>query len=122
MADDDRTTPPLGDLEARVRAARDAQRQEPTGRRAAGSAPPGLVGLAMRTGVELVAGVGVGALVGYGLDRWLGTSPWLLILCFVLGAAAGMLNAYRAVSGFGMALGYRGAGRQDGDGPDRGDG
>ncbi len=66
-----------------------------------------MLGLAMRTGVELVAGVGVGALVGYGLDRWLDTSPWLLILCFMLGAAAGMLNAFRAISGVGMALGYR---------------
>jgi len=60
----------------------------------------------MRAGVELVAGVGVGALVGYGLDQWLDTTPWLLIVFFVLGAAAGMLNAYRAVAGWGMALGY----------------
>ncbi len=61
----------------------------------------------MRAGVELVAGVAVGVAAGYGLDSWLDTFPVMLILCFVLGAAAGMLNVYRAVTGLGMALGYR---------------
>tara|TARA_B100000575_G_C22586934_1_gene368987 strand:+ start:21 stop:365 length:345 start_codon:yes stop_codon:yes gene_type:complete len=66
-----------------------------------------LVGLAMRAGVELVAGVAVGAGVGYALDIWLGSGPWLLIVCFIVGAAAGMLNVYRAVNGLGMAVGYK---------------
>ena len=69
--------------------------------------PQSLVGLAMRAGVELVAGVAVGAGVGYGLDLWLGSGPWLLIACFILGAAAGMLNVYRAINGLGMAVGYK---------------
>jgi len=55
----------------------------------------------------MVAGVGVGAFVGYWLDRWLGTSPWLLIVFFFLGSAAGMLNVYRVVTGIDMAMGYR---------------
>ncbi|MBH68723.1 MAG: phosphoribosylaminoimidazolecarboxamide formyltransferase [Rhodospirillaceae bacterium] len=67
---------------------------------------PNLVGLAMRAGVELFAGVAVGAGVGYGLDRWLETGPWLLIVCFIIGAAAGMVNVYRAINGVGMAVGY----------------
>ena len=69
--------------------------------------PQSLVSLAMRAGVELVAGVAVGAGVGYGLDLWLGSSPWLLIVCFIVGAAAGMLNVYRAINGLGMAVGYK---------------
>ena len=69
--------------------------------------PQSLVGLAMRAGVELVAGVAVGAGVGYGLDLWLGSGPWLLIACFIVGAAAGMLNVYRAINGLGMAVGYK---------------
>ena len=43
----------------------------------------------------MVAGVGVGALIGWALDRWLGTTPLFLIVFFMLGAAAGVLNAYR---------------------------
>ncbi|HKS84427.1 MAG TPA: AtpZ/AtpI family protein, partial [Pseudolabrys sp.] len=45
---------------------------------------------------ELVAGVLVGAAVGWLLDRWLGTSPWGLIVFFLLGFAAGVLNVMRA--------------------------
>ena len=37
----------------------------------------------------------VGAVLGWFLDKWLGTRPWLLLLFLVLGMAAGMLNAYR---------------------------
>ena len=43
----------------------------------------------------MVAGVGVGVLLGWALDRWLGTMPLFLIVFFLLGAAAGVLNAYR---------------------------
>jgi ATP synthase protein I len=108
MAKDDRNAPPsLEKLDARLRSARAEAERKSDRREPDSAAPPALVGMAMRAGVELVAGVAVGTAVGYGLDKWLGTSPWLLIVCFLLGAAAGMLNAYRAVSGLGMALGYR---------------
>ena len=45
---------------------------------------------------ELVAGVVVGALIGWLLDRWLGISPWGLIVFLLLGFAAGVLNVMRA--------------------------
>jgi ATP synthase protein I len=54
-------------------------------------------GSGVQAGVELVAGLIVGALIGYGLDSWLGTWPLLFIVFFFLGAAAGMLNAYRYI-------------------------
>ena len=50
----------------------------------------------LRMGVELVAAVLVGAGMGWLLDRWLGTSPWLLILFFLIGIAAGFRNVQRA--------------------------
>ena len=52
-------------------------------------------GQGLQAGIEILAGIGVGALIGYGLDSWLGTRPWLSIVLFVLGGAAGLLNAYR---------------------------
>jgi ATP synthase protein I len=62
--------------------------------------PPGSVGSGMARGfrlsTELVAGVLVGALIGWGLDRWLGISPWGLIVFLLLGFAAGVLNVVRA--------------------------
>jgi ATP synthase protein I len=54
-------------------------------------------GSGVQAGVELVAGVIVGGLIGYGLDRWLETWPILFVVFFFLGAAAGTLNAYRHI-------------------------
>ncbi len=49
-----------------------------------------------RLSTELVAGVLVGAGIGWGLDRWLGTTPWGMIVFLLLGFAAGVLNVMRA--------------------------
>jgi ATP synthase protein I len=50
----------------------------------------------MRMAAELVGAVIVGGLIGIGLDYLLGTKPWLFLLFFVLGFAAGVLNVVRA--------------------------
>lgn len=66
----------------------------------------GALGIAVRIGVELVAATGVGAGIGYMLDRWLDTTPWLLVVFFLLGSAAGMMNVYRVMIGMSQAVGY----------------
>jgi len=50
----------------------------------------------LRLSAELVAGVLVGAAIGWLLDRWLGTSPWGMIVFLLLGFAAGVLSVMRA--------------------------
>lgn len=50
----------------------------------------------MRMAAELVGAVIVGGLIGVGLDWLIGTKPWLFLLFFVLGFAAGVLNVVRA--------------------------
>lgn len=60
-------------------------------------ARPSIGGAGVQVGVELVAGVIGGGLIGYWLDRWFGTWPILFLVLFFLGAAAGMLNAYRHI-------------------------
>ena len=102
-------------LEAELKRARELSKIAPREDDAAGPPPAGL-GMALRIGVEMVAGVCVGAGVGYGLDRWLGTSPWLLIVFFFLGAGAGGLNTYRAITGAGFGLlGGNAIGKDDED-------
>jgi ATP synthase protein I len=49
-----------------------------------------------RLSSELVAGVVVGAGLGWLTDRWLGTSPWGLTIFLLLGFAAGVLNVMRS--------------------------
>jgi ATP synthase protein I len=51
---------------------------------------------AFRLASELIGGVVVGGLIGWGLDRLLGTAPILLIVCLLLGVAGGLLNSVRA--------------------------
>ncbi len=56
------------------------------------------MGSAFKLGTELVAAVAVGTIIGFILDSWFGTKPWLLIIFFFLGAAGGMLNVIRAAN------------------------
>jgi ATP synthase protein I len=49
-----------------------------------------------RLSSELIAGVLVGAVIGWGIDRLLSTSPWGLIVFFLLGFTAGVINVMRA--------------------------
>jgi len=64
------------------------------------------MGIGFRIGVDLAAALAVGLGIGYLLDAWLGTKPWLLVLFFFLGAGAGVLNVYRAVQGMGYQVGF----------------
>ena len=72
------------------------------------------LGFAVKIGVDIVAAIVVGVVIGLLLDNWLGTKPWLLIVFFILGAAAGMLNVFRAVRGYGYAAGYQQKGPKKG--------
>ena len=56
------------------------------------------MGNAFKLGTELVAAVAVGTIIGFILDSWFDTKPWLIIIFFFLGAAAGMLNVIRAAN------------------------
>jgi len=55
-------------------------------------------GLAYAAALSLFAAVLAGLIVGWLLDRWLGTWPWLLVLGLVLGSAAGFYEFIRTTS------------------------
>jgi len=56
------------------------------------------MGSAFKLGTELVAAVVVGTIIGFILDTVFDTKPWLIIIFFFLGSAAGMLNVIRAAN------------------------
>ena len=65
----------------------------------------------MRMAAELVGAVIVGGAIGWSLDKWLGSTPWLFLLFFVLGFAAGVLNVVRAYEGMQKEIMVRTGGR-----------
>jgi ATP synthase protein I len=61
-----------------------------------GAARASAMARGFRLSSELIAGVAVGALIGWGFDRLLSTSPWGLIVFFLLGFVAGVINVMRS--------------------------
>ena len=57
-------------------------------------------GVAYRVMVDMIAGLLVGGFLGYWLDRWLGWTPWSLVAGLIVGFAAGVNNAWRAIRDF----------------------
>lgn len=53
-------------------------------------------GQAIKLSSEFIAGVAVGAGLGWLIDNLAGTSPWGLIVFLLLGFAAGVLNVLRS--------------------------
>lgn len=90
--------PTLEELDARLRKARgedppggDQNRADEGFRSGLGGA-----GAMLRIGIEMVSAIAVGTGIGWLLDSWLGTKPWLMVVFFFMGAAAGILGVYRA--------------------------
>ena len=83
-------------LEIRLQAARahGKQSEKPPSRGVA-------MGKAFRLVTELVVGLVVGGFIGWYLDQWLGTTPIFLLIFFILGVAAGVLNVMRTAQSFG---------------------
>jgi ATP synthase protein I len=62
----------------------------------AAQAKANAMAVGLRLSSELVAGVLVGAALGWGFDRLLSTSPWGLIVFLLLGFTAGVINVMRS--------------------------
>lgn len=92
-----KTTPLTSDLAARI--AR-AERERQVAEKAKEAPARDMSGWnrGMRLGSEFIAAILVGSGIGYLLDLWLKTSPWLLLVMLMVGFAAGVLNVVRAAS------------------------
>lgn len=55
------------------------------------------MGVGLRVGVEMVSALAVAVAIGWYLDKWLHTTPFLLMLFVLLGGAAGVANVWRLV-------------------------
>jgi ATP synthase protein I len=89
----------LGSLDHRLSTIRDGRKIEtdqPGAGSGDGAARASAMALGFRLSSELIAGVVVGALIGWGFDRLLSTSPFGLIAFVLLGFVAGVVNVIRS--------------------------
>jgi ATP synthase protein I len=102
---------PPSDFDARLHQALERRRDGDGKRPDTGGDPRSGLSLALRIGIELVAALMVGTGIGYLLDQWWGSKPWAMIVFFVLGSAAGLMNVMRVMKGMNDTVGYRGKDR-----------
>ena len=57
---------------------------------------PSPIGTAFKLSTELVSAVVVGTIIGFILDKTFGTKPWLILIFFFVGVAAGIYNVIRS--------------------------
>jgi ATP synthase protein I len=89
----------LGSLDQRlseIRGSRKIGTDQSGNEQDAAQAKASAMAIGLRLSSELVAGVLVGAALGWGFDRLLSTSPWGLIVFLLLGFTAGVINVMRA--------------------------
>ncbi len=54
------------------------------------------IGTAFKMSTELVSAVVVGTIIGFILDNWFGTKPWLILIFFFVGVIAGIMNVVKS--------------------------
>ena len=85
----------LSDLGGRLDEAATSKSGDKAVEDAANAARSKALGMGFSIAAQLVAGVLVGGAIGYYLDRWLGSAPWLMVLFLMFGFAAGLMNVIR---------------------------
>ena len=88
MPEDNHDLPSLEALEQKIAKAKPREGDD-------ASEMPSYVGYATRFTTDLIGGLLVGALVGYGVDYWFHTNPWFMLVGICLGLAAGIRNMMR---------------------------
>ncbi len=52
------------------------------------------LGILSSIGISMVAASVIGLFIGYSLDKWLGTTPWMTLIWLGIGIAAGFRNIF----------------------------
>lgn len=95
------STEPSGtsDLASRIAKARKGRENGVTPNQ--GQQSMSTLAMGLRLGTEFAAAILVGTGIGYVIDQVAGTRPWAMLIMFMLGFAAGILNVTRVVAGMG---------------------
>lgn len=82
-------------FDARLQSAKDRLKGRTGGKGAGGRLNSRGVGVGLRIVVEMIVSLAVGVGIGIGLDQWWGSTPWMLIVFFILGSGAAFMNVIR---------------------------
>lgn len=93
----------LDDLDKKIRAAKEGSAPNPAKERGHGG--DGNMRAGLQAGMEFSAAILFGCLIGYGIDRWLGTQPAFFLILFFFGVITGFYNVYRVTQNAGSAVG-----------------
>jgi len=91
----------LGSLDHRLSKIRDSRKigtDQPGTESGDGAARASAMARGFQLSSELIAGVVVGAGIGWGIDRLLSTSPFGMIVFLLLGFTAGVVNVIRSAN------------------------
>lgn len=88
----------LDDLGEKLREVQESRKTKKGIDRSHDEMPNNGLGIGLRIGTELLVGVMVGLAIGWFIDRQFGTEPWGLLIFFVLGFSAGILNVVRVAN------------------------
>ncbi|WP_420605637.1 AtpZ/AtpI family protein [Novosphingopyxis sp.] len=91
---DDRRQDGADDLDQRIKDAQDRQRHAMTNEEGRAESRGWAVG------IEFIGAVLVSGLIGFGIDKWLDTGPWAMIVLLILGFAAGTRRAMKTSASF----------------------
>ena len=105
----------IEDIDARLKAARAAVEKPRPGNGESNQMSQRQTSVAYRVLVDMIAGLLVGGFLGYWLDRWLGWTPYSLVVGLVVGFAAGVNNAWRAIRAYSKDAAVMGDGGDDGN-------
>ena len=86
----------IDELDARLKAARGTAEKPSQG----SGMSQRQTNVAYRVLVDMIAGLLVGGFLGYWLDRWWGSQPYMLVAMTAFGFAGGMNNAWRAIKSY----------------------
>ena len=92
--------PPSATFEKRLRTAQARYEKRVKGPGTGGRLNSRGIGVGFRIAVEMIAALAVGIGIGIGLDKWWGTTPWMMILFFILGSGAAFMNVIRVAKDY----------------------